>query len=273
MDVFGVLSEKIDVISICVGVIGTLLNGVLFLVLSKNHSVDPKCMIIYKNLAAIDAFNCLIIPACFVNLKGHQYNLNLEEPKNSILYLFFGASINIPYLLMILLSVARVMIFRHRLFYTQRFSGNLASGLSLICWSGSICVSVGIWIVYLLVNQKSQQDVDVLIGLMKYNSSVNIILTLVAVFLLFSTIMLLESISHDIRANKKAEEITDINAVHNVHNELKTAKVMFSLFLVSISVWSTYPIMFSTAFAFCGPYFNLTSTFCRPLQSKVALIW
>ena len=102
----------VDTIAIVFGVAGTLLNGLLFLVLTRNSSIERKCCVLYKHLAGVDIINSLVIPLCYLTLDGHGYQIDVADSKiNGVLYLLFGATINIPYVMLILLSLARVLIF------------------------------------------------------------------------------------------------------------------------------------------------------------------
>ena len=110
-------SKILDYAAITVGLAGTTLNLLLLWALDKNRSLNKKAVVIYQNLAAVDTFNCMMIPLCYLTVKQNGYHFTNNDAKNGILYLLIGGSINIPYMMLILLALCRIMLFRHQILH------------------------------------------------------------------------------------------------------------------------------------------------------------
>jgi hypothetical protein len=267
MDVYEVLGT----VAIATGLLGAALNALLFWVINKNRSLDKKCALLYQNLAAVDIFNCFVIPLCYLSLKGHRYDYDPKETTNSILYLLFGGTVNIPYLILILLSVARVMIFKYQMSYNYKLNLLYLRILCLACWVLAIGSGVGIWLCCLLTGTAEH---NILVNLMKVQSSATQILVIATIALIFTSLVMLqtlitEAFNSDSRGPTTSEEDSRYHASQeNFLRELCLARRTFSYFLVSVIVWSSFPFAFGLSFSLCGPNFNLTTTSCRTLQVK-----
>ena len=268
----------LDIVAIVVGLIGAVLNGILLWAINKNTSVEKKCAAIYRNLAVVDIFNCLVIPLCFLSLTGHSYEIDdLALEKNGILYLLFGSTVNIPYLMLILLSIARVMIFRYQLFYSQVMKLMIVRIMCILCWLIPIGGGLGIWMCFLL---SENANVDILIDLMKIQgvltiSTIITTLLLISLTLIFINQMIQTTKNVDcttqaiINSEASFTESQSITTKQILRRELNSAKLTFSLFLLTIFIFSLYPTSFALAFTICGPYFNSTMPVCGPLQKEV----
>ena len=77
--------STLDVVGIVIGQIGTVLNALLFWVVGQNRRIDKKISFIYRNLAAADIFNSLVIPLCYLGVSGGGYILDPKvAAKNGI---------------------------------------------------------------------------------------------------------------------------------------------------------------------------------------------
>ena len=266
--------NTVELIAIIIGLAGTLFNVILLWVIYRNRSIDRKCASIYKNIAVVDIFNCLIIPLCFLSLNESGYSIDLTSSKNTILYLLFGATVNIPYMLLILLSIARVMIFRHQIFYSRIIQSVLVRILCVLCWFLPIGGGLGIWFCFLLSGTATG---NILIYLLKVQGLVTFLLIITTLLLISVTLALINQM---ISSNKgefrpllvtgqsfmESSQVTESKQI--LERELKSAQRTFSLFLLTILVFSLYPFAFSFSFLACGPYYNSTESVCKPLQRK-----
>ena len=263
-------SEVIDITAIITGLFGAFLNAILFWIVTKNQSIDKKCTNVYQNLAAIDIFNCLVIPICYLTAKGHGYSIDVEHPRNGMMYLLFGCTINIPYLMLILLSVARIFMFKFPMVYMNKINLIHFKIACAACWIISIGSGTGIWLCYLL---SGYAKVEILIDLLKFESIVTKILV-IATIAFFATILIflqkkIVTVSKDHVGSVTAdmEETYLIKAPpHTILKDLSSAKITFSYFLVSVTVWSAFPFAFSLTFVLCGPYYNTTTAFCNHIK-------
>ena len=269
--------KPIDIIAIIIGLVGTILNGILFWVIKRNGSIDKKCAFIYKNLAMVDIFNCLVIPSCFLIIKGTGYTIDLNSVSNSILYLLFGAMIDIPYLLLILLSIARVMIFRKQIFYSQVIQMVFVRVLCILCWLIPIAVSLGIWSCYLL---KGNATTDILIYLLKMQATTMLTLIIITLFLISLTLALIKvmiraTCEHNwispvlVNAELSSDTLETSNFRQVIQRELKSANRTFCFFLINILVCSSYPAVFSFSFFECGPYYESKKPICVPFEKPI----
>ena len=268
-------SKMLGTATIVAGLLGAVLNTLLFWVINGNNSIDKKCALLYQNLAAVDIFNCFVIPLCDLSLKGHGYDSDLKEISNSILYLLFGGTVNIPYLMLILLSVARVMIFKYQMSYTHGLRMLYLRILCLACWILTIGSGVGIWLCYLLTGTAEHK---ILVNLMKFQSVSTQILILVSIALIITSLVLLNTLIYEANHRNYSGPRTSVvdtlteTEFHTTHSvllkELSSANRTFNYFLVSIVCCSFFPFTVGLSFSFCGPNFNSTATFCKPLQVK-----
>ena len=264
-------SKLLGIIAIATGLLGAVLNSLLYWVINRNRSIDKKCALVYQNLAAVDIFNCFVIPLCYLTLKGHRYDYNPTETSNSILYLLFGGTVNIPYLMLILLSVARVMIFKYQMSYTRRLRLLYLRILCLACWVLSIGSGVGIWLCCLLTGTAKY---NVLINLMKVQTVATQILVVMSIALIVTSLVLLHTLIHEANKDNNSGPSTSmtespfLTTHHILLKELSSARRTFSYFLVSVIICSSFPFTFGLTFSLCGPNFNSTSTTCKILQVK-----
>ena len=268
------INAAIDSLSILVALFGILLNLLLFWVIHRNQSVDRKCAYLYKNLAVVDIVNCIVIPVCYFKVTGHGFNC-LESPTNSILYLLFGGTVNIPYIILILLSIARVMIFKYQVLYKQKIRLRYVRALCIICWILAIGTGTGIWIGFLL---SDTVDFNVLIALMKIDSMITLVLIVISVALIVTGLFLLhrligktDKINRGSNTSTPESPTTESRLVRNkmlLFRELFSARRTLLYFLISVIVWSSYPFIFAVSFTLCGPYYNSTQTHCDLLQGK-----
>ena len=210
--------DKIDIVAIVVGLIGVVLNGILLWVIKNNTNVEKKCAAIYQNLAIVDILNCLVIPLCFFVLKGHSYEIDPKLKNNGIVYLIFGSTVNIPYLMLILLSIARVMIFRHQLFYSQVMKLMRIRILCILCWCIPIGGGLGIWMCFLL---SENSKVNILIYLMKIQSGLTIstiitTLLLISLTLIFINKMIEKTNNSDRTTQAIRNSETSLTELHSI---------------------------------------------------------
>lgn len=267
------LSELLGIIAITAGLLGAVLNALLFWVINKNRSIDKKCALVYQNLAAVDIFNCFVIPLCYLSIKGHIYDYNPKEPSNSILYLLFGGTVNIPYMMLILLSVARVMIFKYQMSYNRQLRLLYIKILCLACWILAIGSGVGIWLCCLLTGTAKQES---LVNLLKVQSSATQILVIASITLIFSSLVMLHQLTFEANKNnvRTSPESADVeqqflSTQSALIKELASARRTFSYFLVSVLIWSSFPFSCGLSFSLCGPNFNSTSSSCKLLQARI----
>ncbi|KAL5270924.1 hypothetical protein ACHWQZ_G001547 [Mnemiopsis leidyi] len=270
MDIGG----TIDALSILVALFGIFLNLLLLWVIHRNQSVEKKSAFLYKNLALVDIFNCIIIPVCYFNVTGHDFNC-LESHKNSILYLLFGGTVNIPYIILILLSIARVMIFKYQVHYKQKVRLSYVRALCIISWILAVGTGTGIWIGFLL---GGSMDFNVLIALMKAQSLINLVLIVVCIALVLIGLLMLHQLigkagvmNPGSQTSIPESPTTESRLVKNkmsLYRELVSARRTLLYFLVSAIVWSSYPFVFAVSFTLCGPYYNSTLSHCDLLQGK-----
>lgn len=265
--------EVLGIIAIVAGLLGAVLNALLFWVINKNRSIDKKCALVYQNLAAVDIFNCFVIPLCYLSIKGHIYDYNPKEPSNSILYLLFGGTVNIPYMMLILLSVARVMIFKYQMSYTRRLRLTYIRILCLACWVLAIGSGVGIWLCCLLTGTAKQEN---LMNLLKVQSSATQILVIASIALIMASLVMLHQLIFEANKNNastipESAEVEQqfISTESALIKELSSARRTFSYFLASVLIWSSFPFICGLSFSLCGPNFNSTSFSCRHLQARV----
>ena len=267
----------LDIVAISVGLIGAVLNGILLWVINKNTSVEKKCAAIYRNLAVVDIFNCLVIPLSALSLTGHSYVIDdLSSGTNGILYLLFGSTASIPYMMLILLSIARVMIFRYQLFYSQVMKLMIVRIMCILCWLIPIGGGLGIWMCFLL---SEKVTINILIDLMKIQAALMILTIITTLVLISLTLILINQMiqttkndnwtAQAIRNSETAlTESQSVTTKKVLERELNSAKLTFSLFLLTIFIFCLYPTSFALAFTICGPYFNSTLPVCGPFQKK-----
>lgn len=208
------VSRALDLISILTGLIGSLLNALLFYVIGRNTTIDKKCALVYQNLAAVDIFNCFVIPMCYLSVKGHGYNFDLHNKSDSILYLLFGGTIEVPYMLLILLSVARVMIFKNPRLYANKMSILSLKVVMLACWILAIGSGVGIWLCFLLSGTARRNH---LLNLMKIQGVSTIVLIIGCIALITTSLAMLNTLTSSI--NDKAVDKIGNKAADKVGNK------------------------------------------------------
>ena len=264
------MTKILDIFAILTGLFGTFLNALLFWVIGRNRSIDKKCALLYKNLAAVDIINCFVIPICYFSISGHGYN-SLDTYGNSVLYLIFGGIINIPYVMLILLSLVRVMIFKYKLFYERKVHLAYIRALCVGSWVLSFGAGVGVWICSCSIMVKKASR-DVLIGLMKLQSVVCTGLIICSALLITTSLFLLQKLINKADRSEGSRTVSEGSITKPQNNvlvkELFSARRTFLYFLVSVVVWSSYPLAFSLSFTLCGPYYNSTSPQCQILQAR-----
>ena len=253
----GLLINIAEICAIVFGVLGALLNAFLFWVISNNISIDKKCKIIYKNLTIIDFFNCLVIPICYFSLEGHGYDIELNL-RNGIVYLLFGGTINLPYMLLILLSIVRILVFRHRIFYSQRLHYRTVYAICVLIWCCGIIAPVVVWVIDLLFHHHGNKtQTHLLYHLLRYNSWLSLVLIITTLLIMTFTCFRISTL------NLSTNDTTQLLRMSLLQTELRSVVVTFFYFIISVTVWSFYPFLFSLTFSLCGPDFQVRSSYCN----------
>lgn len=258
--------KVVETSAIVVGFAGTLLNGMLFWVISRNTGVDRKCCVIYKNLAAIDCFNCLVIPLIYFSIDTKSYALNQYNIKNGILYLLFGATVNIPYILLIMLGVARILIFQHRNFYSNRIKTGYVSIACTMIWVIGIGAPVGLWLLYLAVTTETdiRNHAQILRNFLQFQAVLLVLMIMVTSLIIFCTIVKMRGFWYTLTKHSPQ--------LRCLVSEIKSAVLTFTLFFLSVFVWSAFPLVFAAMFAICGPeYTRFSPGFCKTFHYEFFL--
>ena len=262
-----------DIIAIIIALVGTILNGILFWVIKRNRSIDKKCAFVYKNLALVDILNCLVLTG---------YTLHFHPVISIILYLLFGTTIEVTYLLLILLSIARVMIFRKQIFYSQVIQMVHVRVLCISCWLIPIGISLGILSCILLEIFQYKFDTHaILIYLVKMQGITMPALIIITLFLISLTLALIKVMiraTHEdnwisqvlANAESSSESSEASNFRQVLQRELKSANRTFCFFLINTLVCSSFPAVFSFYFLECGQYYETKKTIiCAQLETQI----